>query len=49
MRVDAADNLLVAGHAVFLEHGRVLRPDHDRLMKILQRKTFRVPVAVFGV
>jgi hypothetical protein len=46
--VDARDDLLVAAHAVALKNGGVFRPDHDRLVKILEGETFRMPVAVLG-
>ena len=49
MGVDAVDNLLMTTHAVLLQHLGISRFYHDRFMKILQRETFRMMVAVFGL
>jgi hypothetical protein len=47
MVIDAFDHLLMAADAVGLEHGGVFWPDHDGFVKVLERKTLRMPVTVF--
>ena len=47
MGVDTINDLLVAADTVFLQHNGISRFYHDRLVKILQRKTLRVMITVF--
>src|SRR5688500_2245992 len=49
MRINGRDELLVTGHTVPLQHDLVLPANHDWLVEILERETFRMPESVLGL
>jgi hypothetical protein len=48
VRIDLADDLPVATDAIPLKDRRVFGPNDDRLVKVLQRETLRMPETIFG-
>src|SRR5687768_9292638 len=46
MGVKPGEELLMAADAIPLEDRGILRPNHDRLVKILEGETLRVPVSI---